>query len=100
MILYNVTVGIDSDVEKEWLQWMMGEHIPHVMATGMFTSFDMYKVLTHEGDGASYSIQYQSDSMDKVERYLNEFAPDLVREHLDKYRNKHVAFRTLLEKVG
>jgi len=79
---------------------MMGEHIPHVMATGMFTNFDMYKVLTHEGDGASYSIQYQSDSMDKVERYLNEFAPELVREHLDKYRNKHVAFRTLLEKVG
>ncbi|MCH7512484.1 MAG: DUF4286 family protein [Bacteroidetes bacterium] len=100
MILYNVTVGIDSDAEQEWLEWMKKVHIPKVMATGMFQRYDMYKVLSQEGEGASYSIQYISDSMEKVEQYLNDFAPALVKEHLERYRNKHVAFRTLLEKVG
>lgn len=100
MILYNVTVGIDSDAEQEWQEWMIEVHIPKVMATGLFQRYDMYKVLSHEGDGSSYSIQYISDSLEKVEKYLNDFAPALVKEHLDRYRNKHVAFRTLLEKVG
>jgi len=100
VIIYNVTVGIDSDAEKEWLEWMNEVHIPKVMATGMFQRYDIYKVLSHEGDEASYSIQYISDSMEKVEKYLNDFAPTLAREHLERYQHKHVAFRTLLEKVG
>ena len=33
-ILYNVTVSIDKDVEKEWLEWMKKVHIPDVMRTG------------------------------------------------------------------
>ena len=42
MILYNVTVGIDEDVEEEWLVWMIKIHIPEVMATEMFKTFEMY----------------------------------------------------------
>ncbi len=40
MILYNVTVGIDSDVEQEWIHWMLEEHIPKVMGTKMFISYE------------------------------------------------------------
>ena len=100
MILYNVTVGIDLDVELEWLEWMIGSHIPEVMATGKFQRYDIYKILSHEGEGASYSIQYMAESMDKVEDYLSNHAPDLIKAHMDRYKDKHVAFRTLLEKVG
>ena len=48
MILYNVTVGIDADVEQEWLIWMIHEHIPKVIATEMFESYEIYKVLSHD----------------------------------------------------
>ena len=100
MILYNVTVGIDKQFEAEWLQWMVSEHIPKVMATGMFLEQKIYKVLSHMEEGtSSYSIQYFSDSMDKLEIYLNEFAPDLTEEHRAKFKDKHVAFRTLLQEV-
>ena len=100
MILYNVTVGIDLDVEKEWVTWMLNIHIPEVMATGKFESFDMYKVLSHEGDGASYSIQYMASSMDLVQDYLDNHAPGLIKVHMERYKDKHVAFRSLLEKVS
>ena len=100
MILYNVTVGIDRNAEMEWLQWMTGQHIPKVMSTGFFLEHRIFKVLSHEEeDTVSYSIQYFSDSIEKVEIYLTEFAPELVEEHRLRYKDRHVAFRTLLEEV-
>lgn len=101
MILYNVTVGIDKSVEVEWLQWMIEVHIPEVMATGKFTSHKMFKVISvQDGDNPSYSFQYFAESIDKVDDYLKNYAPKLQQEHMQRYQNKHVAFRTLLEEVN
>lgn len=100
MILYNVTIGIDPSIEQEWLDWMKNIHIPEVMTTGIFVSNKIYKVFAQqEGDNPSYSIQYFSESIDKVNTYLEKYAPALQKKHMDRYHNKHVAFRTLLEEV-
>jgi hypothetical protein len=100
MLLYNVTIGIDKDTEEEWLVWMRQKHIPDVMNTGMFIGYKMYKVLHDNEDGTvSYSVQYFAHSIDQVVQYLEVFAPKLVDEHKQKFLNKHVAFRTLLEEV-
>lgn len=100
MFLYNVTIGIDPDVEQEWLQWMKETHIPDVLHTGMFTSYRIYKVLHDNNDGSvSYSVQYFANTIENVLQYLEVFAPKLMDEHLGKFKNKHVAFRTLLEEV-
>ncbi len=100
MYLYNVTVGIDKDVEAEWLTWMTQHHIPNEMKTQMFITSKIYKVLHENEDGtSSYSIQYFAESIEHVQRYLEEFAPALINQHNVKFGNKHVAFRTLLEEV-
>ena len=98
MILYNVTVNIDPEVHDEWVQWMKTKHIPDVLATGMFTENRFLRVLnTEEGEGVTYSIQYTAPSMEHYEQYRSVFAPALQAEHTDRYRNRFVAFRTLLE---
>ncbi|MDH5400024.1 MAG: DUF4286 family protein [Cyclobacteriaceae bacterium] len=100
MILYNVTVGIDQDIEQEWLHWMLSEYIPRVMDTGFFVRYKIFKVISEESeDSVSYSIQYFADTLDHVVRYLNEDGPALVELHRQRYLNKHLAFRTLLEEV-
>ena len=100
MILYNVTIGVDQDIENEWLEWMKDKHIPDVMKTGFFNDFRIYKVLNQEQeDTVSYSVQYFADHIDKVVEYLNNYAPKLAEEHRQRYNNRHVAFRTLLEEV-
>ncbi len=100
MLLYNVTVGIDKDAEEEWLTWMKTVHIPNVMNTGMFLHSRMYKVLHDQEDGTiSYSIQYFARSIDEIQQYLEVFAPALVEQHRQKFQNRHVAFRTLLEEI-
>jgi Domain of unknown function (DUF4286) len=100
MLLYNVTVGVDKEIEREWLLWMKATHIPDVMKTGMFVDNRMYKVLTHEEtESVSYAIQYFAQSLDFVQTYLDKFAPELREESQNKFGMKAVAYRTLLEEV-
>jgi hypothetical protein len=100
MLLYNVTVGVDKDIETEWLHWMKAKHIPDVLNTGMFVGHKIYKVLHDQDDGTiSFSIQYFAETIDHVQQYLEVYAPVLREEHRKKFANKHVVFRTLLEEV-
>lgn len=100
MVLYNVTIGIDTEVEQEWLKWIKEKHISDVMATGMFKEYKIFKVLNQEEESTvSYSVQYFAESIEKVVEYLDNYAPPLVEEHRKKFENRHVAFRTLLEQV-
>ncbi len=100
MILYNVTIGIDKESEKEWVMWMKEKHIPDVLNTGIFVAHKFYKVLSHEEEASpSYCVQYFSNSINEFNEYLNLYAPRLIEEHRKKFKDRHVAFRTLLEEV-
>ena len=101
MILYNVTVNIDSDVEQDWIDWMKSTHIPEVMATGFFTEHRMMKMLSESEDetGRTYAIQYMADSLDELETYLNTVATKLQKASIIRYGTKLAAFRTVLEEV-
>lgn len=99
MIIYNVTVNIENDVHDEWLNWMKNEHIPDVMKTNCFIENKICKVLVEEEQGTTYSIQYTTTDMATLEKYQREYAPRLQKEHSDRFANKFVAFRTLLEVV-
>lgn len=99
MILYNVTVNIEDSVHHEWLEWMRNKHVPDVMNTGIFLKSKICKVLNTEEDGTTYSFQYFCRSMEDFEKYRSEYAPALQEEVNQRYRNKFVAFRTLLEVI-
>jgi hypothetical protein len=100
MLLYNITVGIDKEVEHEWLHWMKTEHIPEVMRTNLFFDFKIYKVLHDEDEtNISYSVQYLAQTLDHVTTYFEKFAPSLLEKLRLRFKDKHVAFMTLLEEV-
>ncbi len=100
MLLYNVTFGIDKQIEQEWLGWMYENYIPGIMNTGLFLEYKIYKVLTHDDEtSVSYSVQCFAPSIEHVLQYLNEFAPKLVETHRLRFKDQHVAFNTLLEEL-
>ena len=99
MIIYSVTVKIESAIEQDWVTWMRNVHIPDVMNTGLFQEYRMSKVLVQDPDGVNYSIQYLCPSEDQLNTYLNEHAKALQEEHTARYKDQFVAFRTLLEVV-
>lgn len=98
-LIYNVTINVDDDVREEWLHWMRTVHIPDVMATGCFTEWRLCRLLMEEEKGTTYAIQYTAASMEDFERYQKLYAPELQRQHTEKFKDKFVAFRTLLEQL-
>jgi hypothetical protein len=100
MILFNETFGIDPEIEIEWLHWMRHTHIPAIMQTGLFVEFKIFKVLGGEEQGSvSYSVQFFATTIDQVVEYLHVAGPPLIEELRQRYANKHVAFRTLLQEI-
>jgi len=100
MYVYNVTIGIDKSAEEEWLAYMRETYIPQVMATGMFTDARMFRILhDNEDNTTSYSVQYLASSIERVQQYLEQHSPEIIEAHRTKFRNRHVAFMTLLEEI-
>ncbi len=99
MIIYNVTINVDDSIHDEWLAWMRTVHIPDMMKTGMFTEFRLCKILSEDDQGTTYSFQYTCNNMQMFEKYRDEFAPALRKEAAEKFGDKFVAFRTLLEVI-
>ena len=99
MILYNVTLNVNDEIKDEWLRWMKENHLPEVMASGKFISFAMYKIRNHSENDKSnnYSVQYHANSISDYEDYTHNFAPELKKKTLEKFGDKVIAFRTLLE---
>jgi len=98
MIVYNVTVKIKSNLAAEWRQWMEKTHIPDVIKTGLFSKYQLCKILHEEEDGGTtFAIQYFCKNMEDFQQYQKEHAPALQKEHMERYDGQYVAFRTLME---
>lgn len=99
MIVYNVTIKIVSEIESEWVHWQKEEHIPEVMASGYFTDYQFYHLLSEEDDGHTYIAQYFAKNMDDYNQYIEEIAPLLRKKSFDKWGNQFIAFRTVMKVV-
>lgn len=100
MIIYNVTCSVDKEIAEEWISWMKNKHIPDLLRTGLFLEHRMLKVLSHDDDQTfSYAVQYYATSIEKVEEYLQKYAPTLREEIQNRYGEKVLLYRTLLEEV-
>lgn len=100
MFLYNVTLILEESAAAEWLQWMQETHIPQVMATGMFVSNRLLKVVDSPNEGVTYCAQYVADSLENYNQYQEVYAPALQAELNERYKNRFVAYRSLMEFIS
>lgn len=100
MLIYNVTVKVDHSIAEVWLHWLQKEHIPDIMTTECFTHAVILRILeTDESEGITYAVQYHAKHKDLYFRYLEKHADGLRKKGLDKWGNKFIAFRTIMEVV-
>lgn len=97
MLLYNVTVILESSIEDEWLEWIKTVHVPGVMATNCFVSSRILKVLDSPNEGVTYCIQCIADSPGQYDEFKQRFEPVLSATHTQRFLNKFVMFNTLME---
>ena len=100
MILYNITFNIEPEIQTEWYTWMKNNYLPFVMNFDLFLDVKFFRLLNEtENEGITYSVQFFSDSLEKVNIYLENFAPQIVDKHNEAFKYKHVSFMTILESV-
>ncbi len=100
MILYNVTTKVEHSVADAWLIWLKEEHIPDIIATGCFTHATVLHLLeVDDTEGTTYAVQYHATGKALYNRYLEQFANEMRSKAMEKWGNKFIAFRSLMEVV-
>ena len=100
MIIYNVTIKVANAICEPWLQWLQKEHIPEVIQTGCFTHATILRLLEiDDSEGPTFAIQYFAESKSLYNRYIEKFAVEMREKSFDKWGNKFIAFRSVMEVV-
>lgn len=101
MLIYNVTIKLDKNIHREWLDWIQQIHLPEVMETGCFASNRLLRLLeSDESDGFTYTVQYTANSKPDYDRYIEKYAAALRKSTINKWGNRIIAFHTLMEVIN
>ena len=79
-VIYEITAIVSADVAAEYEQFMRGEHIPDLLATGLFIEAE----LLADGNG-TFRMVYISNNRADLDRYLAEFASEMRRRSLERF---------------
>ena len=101
MFIYNVTIKIQHPIHKEWLQWLKEEHVADVLATGCFSKATIVRLLeVDDTEGPTYAIQYLAESKALYNHYIEKFAGTMRQKSFDKWGDKFIAFRSVMQVIN
>lgn len=101
MIIYNVTIKVHESIKADWLQWLKEEHIPDVINTGCFTHAVILRLMeVDETEGPTYAVQYYAESKGLYNNYIENHAPQMRQKGFDKWGDKFIAFRSVMQVVN
>jgi hypothetical protein len=99
MIIFNDTVIIEEAIQEKWLKWIKEVHIPAVMATGHFKSYQVLNVIDSPNEGVTYCIQYHADGINDFNQFYSKHLHRLQEAHNQEFENQFVIFNTLMQTV-
>lgn len=101
MFIYNVTIKVHSSIWEQWLQWLQEEHVPEVLATGCFSDARVLRMLeTDDSEGPTFTVQYSAESKAAYNKYIEQHAGLMRQQSFDKWGDKFIAFRSLMQVVN
>jgi hypothetical protein len=101
MIIYNVTVKVSLPRADEWVLWMKEEHMPELMATGLFLDSRLSRLLEQdETEGITFSAQYFCQNLEEYRTYIEQFAPLMREKGFRRFGDQMIAFRSVMEEIA
>ena len=95
MIVYEVNLQIDSEVADEYAEWLE-PHIEQILELEGFQGAEWF-VCDSEDDKAHWSIRYHLDKRSSLASYLENHAPMLIQEGIDKFGKYLTSNRRIME---
>lgn len=78
MIEYIVEVTVEQQYVVDWVDWMLHEHIPDVMSTGLFLKNTFFQ---HTSLNNVFVITYQCKCLKIFRDYQSNFAKETQLKH-------------------
>ncbi|QDG50636.1 DUF4286 family protein [Persicimonas caeni] len=96
-MLYTVYIKIDTARCNDWETWMQEVHIPDVLDTGCFAHATLARNPDADTDTRrAYRVVYRALSDEAFDTYQKEHAPQLQKEHTERYEGAFEAWRDVL----
>lgn len=100
MIIYNVTIQVETDIATDWLTWLKEEHIPEILATGCFHDATLLQLLEpQDEEGVTFAVQYKANTESDYQRYIEIHADTMRQKGLDTWGGRFIAFRSLMKVI-
>lgn len=100
MIVYNITNKVRWDILEGWLAWQLKEHIPVILETGLFDSYQLYRLLEQDDeDGPTFVIQFLTTSSDRYREFMAGYSHSLQKTAREKWGDGFVSFGTVMESL-
>lgn len=100
MIVYNVTIKVEWAIHDAWLQWMQQEHMPELISTGCFHEYKLLRLIEiDEEEGPTYAAQYYAHSKALYNQYIEKFSAEKREKAFQKWGNRFIAFRSVMQVV-
>ena len=100
MIIYNITIKVEWAIAEDWENWMRNEHIPEILHTGCFNKYQFVRLLEiDETEGPTYAAQYFASQLSNYDDYLQHFAQNFRLKAKEKWGQRYVDFRTLMQVI-
>jgi len=97
MILFNTTYLVSPTVEKRFLYWLSAVYVPKAKGSGLVSDPRLFKVLTGESDGISYSLQILADNISKMNEFKKTYLETLEKDLASTFGESVLSFSTYLK---
>ena len=80
MLSYEVRVVVREDLMPDFERYMVGKHLPEILATGCFRAI-RFEFL----EGGTFRTRYEADARADLDRYLKDHAPHFREDFMARF---------------
>lgn len=100
MLIYNTTYHIENDEARNFVIWLHEVYIPRTEENGLLKKPRLTRILSHkEEESECFSLQWEVGDSQLLHKWHTQVGMSLNEEMLKVFKNKVIAFPTLMEVI-
>lgn len=98
MLVYNTTYQVNIEDARNFVIWIHQCYIPNVIEFGQLKKPRLSRIISHKEEGSEcFSLQFEVESSARLHHWYNKQGAQLNKELIDLFKEKVVAFTTLMD---
>jgi hypothetical protein len=101
MFIYNITTLVSWPIHDEWKEWMTTEFVPELIATGLFTNYQLVRLMeVNEKEGPTYAVQLYLKNASDFNLYRQKHLHSFQEKEQLAWGDYVTSFASLMEVIN